>query len=144
MKKDDDAAGSDNEALVGRRGIMLVLSSPSGAGKTTIARRLLADDAGLELSVSATTRQRRPGEVEGKDYHFVTKPNFKTMIYENALLEYANVFDNYYGTPSAPVMAALAEGRDMLFDIDWQGTQQLADASQEDLVSVFIFATIDA
>ena len=138
MKKDGDATGLDNGELGGRRGIMLVLSSPSGAGKTTIARRLAAEDAGLELSLSATTRERRPGEVEGKDYHFVTKTDFKIMINENALLEYAKVFDNYYGTPSAPVMAALAEGRDVLFDIDWQGTQQLADASQEDLVSVFI------
>ena len=138
MKQDGDAAGSDNEELGGRRGLMLVLSSPSGAGKTTIARRLLAKDKGLELSVSATTRQRRPGEVEGKDYHFVTSADFQIMVNNRALLEYAKVFDNYYGTPSAPVMAALAEGRDMLFDIDWQGAQQLADASREDLVSVFI------
>ena len=138
MKQDGDAAGSDNEELGGRRGLMLVLSSPSGAGKTTIARRLLAKDKGLELSVSATTRQRRPSEVEGKDYHFVTSADFQIMVNNRALLEYAKVFDNYYGTPSAPVMAALAEGRDMLFDIDWQGAQQLADASREDLVSVFI------
>ena len=138
MKQDRNAKLSDNGELGGRRGLMLVLSSPSGAGKTTIARRLLAEDAGLELSVSATTRQRRPGEVEGKDYHFVTPSDFQIMINDGALLEYAEVFDNYYGTPLAPVMAALAEGRDMLFDIDWQGTQQLADASREDLVSVFI------
>ena len=138
MKQDDEAAGSDNRALVGRRGLMLVLSSPSGAGKTTIARRLLDEDAGLELSVSATTRQRRPGEVEGKDYHFVTTSDFQIMINDRTLLEYAKVFENYYGTPLAPVMAALLEGRDILFDIDWQGTQQLADASREDLVSVFI------
>ena len=138
MKQDRNTTLSDNGELGGRRGLMLVLSSPSGAGKTTIARRLLAEDAGLELSVSATTRQRRPGEVEGKDYHFVTPSDFQIMISDRALLEYARVFDNYYGTPSAPVMAALAEGRDMLFDIDWQGTQQLADASREYLVSVFI------
>ena len=138
MKQDGDAAGSDNVELGERRGLMLVLSSPSGAGKTTIARRLLAKDAGLELSVSVTTRQRRPGEVEGKDYHFVTTADFQIMINDRALLEYAKVFDNYYGTLSAPVKAALAEGRDMLFDIDWQGAQQLADASREDLVSVFI------
>ena len=138
MKQDGDATGSGNLELNGRRGLMLVLSSPSGAGKTTIARRLLAEDAGLELSVSATTRQRRPGEVEGKDYHFVTTSDFHIMINDRALLEYAKVFENYYGTPSGPVMAALAEGRDMLFDIDWQGTQQLADASRDDLVSVFI------
>ena len=138
MKQDGDATLSDMREIGGRRGLMLVLSSPSGAGKTTIARRLLAEDARLELSVSATTRQRRPGEVEGKDYHFVTKFDFQMMINDRALLEYAKVFDNYYGTPSAPVMNSLAEGRDMLFDIDWQGTQQLADARQEDLVSIFI------
>ena len=138
MKQDGDATVSDMREMGGRRGLMLVLSSPSGAGKTTIARRLLAEDARLELSVSATTRQRRPGEVEGKDYHFVTTFDFQMMINDRALLEYAKVFDNYYGTPSAPVMAALVEGRDILFDIDWQGTQQLADASGEDLVSVFI------
>ncbi len=138
MNQNGDAAGSKNGKLVGRRGFMLVLSSPSGAGKTTIARRLLAEDARLELSVSVTTRQRRPGEVEGKDYHFVKTSDFQIMINDRALLEYAKVFDNYYGTLSAPVMAALSEGLDMLFDIDWQGTQQLADASREDLVSVFI------
>jgi len=138
MKQHDDAAGSDNGELGVRRGLMLVLSSPSGAGKTTIARQLLAEDTGLELSVSATTRQRRSGEVEGKDYHFVSTSDFQIMINDRALLEYAKVFDNYYGTPSTPVMAALSEGRDMLFDIDWQGAQQLADASREDLVSVFI------
>ena len=138
MKQDGDAKLSDMREIGGRRGLMLVLSSPSGAGKTTIARRLLAEDARLELSVSATTRQRRPGEVEGKDYHFVTKFDFQMMINDRALLEYAKVFDNYYGTPSAPVMNSLAKGRDMLFDIDWQGTQQLADARQEDLVSIFI------
>ena len=138
MKQVDDAAGLENGELGGRRGLMLVLSSPSGAGKTTIARQLLAEDTGLELSVSATTRQRRSGEVEGKDYHFVSTSDFQIMINDRALLEYAKVFDNYYGTPSTPVMAALSEGRDMLFDIDWQGAQQLADASREDLVSVFI------
>ena len=138
MKQDANDTGLDNEGVGGRRGLMLVLSSPSGAGKTTIARRLLTEDAELELSVSVTTRQRRPGEVEGKDYHFVTTSDFQKMINDRALLEYAKVFDNYYGTPAANVMAALVEGRDILFDIDWQGTQQLADSSREDLVSVFI------
>ena len=138
MKQDGNVAGSDNGELGKRRGLMLVLSSPSGAGKTTIARRLLTEDAELELSVSVTTRQRRPGEVEGKDYHFVTTSDFQIMINDRALLEYAKVFDNYYGTPAENVMAALVEGRDILFDIDWQGTQQLADSSREDLVSVFI------
>ena len=138
MKQDGNVEGSDNRELGGRRGLMLVLSSPSGAGKTTIARRIVTEDAELELSVSVTTRQRRPGEVEGKDYHFVTTSDFQIMINDRALLEYAKVFDNYYGTPAANVMAALVEGRDILFDIDWQGTQQLADSSREDLVSVFI------
>ena len=124
--------------VVGRRGLMLVLSSPSGAGKTSISRRLLAADDGIELSVSATTRKRRPGEVEGKDYHFVSKDEFHLMINQGELMEYAKVFDNYYGTPVAPGMAAMADGRDVLFDIDWQGTQQLADANRDDLVSVFI------
>jgi guanylate kinase len=138
MKQYGDVTRSGNQELGVRRGLMFVLSSPSGAGKTTIARRLLAEDAGLELSVSATTRQRRPGEVEGKDYQFVTTSDFQTMINDRALMEYAKVFGSYYGTPSGPVLDALAEGRDMLFDIDWQGTQQLADTSKEDLVSVFI------
>jgi len=129
----------DNKNVpVGRRGVMLVLSSPSGAGKTSISRRLLAEDDRLELSISATTRKRRPGEVEGKDYHFVTADDFHLMINNREMLEYAKVFDHYYGTPAVPVMAALGAGRDVLFDIDWQGTQQLADASREDLVSVFI------
>ena len=138
MTQDGNVAGLDNGELGRRRGLMLVLSSPSGAGKTTIARRLLTEDDELELSVSVTTRHRRPGEVEGKDYHFVTISDFQIMINDRALLEYAKVFDNYYGTPAANVMAALVDGRDILFDIDWQGTQQLADSSREDLVSVFI------
>jgi guanylate kinase len=126
------------DGLIGRRGLMLVLSSPSGAGKTSISRRLLADDTGIELSVSVTTRKRRPGEVEGKDYYFVTNDDFHFMINNGDLLEHAKVFDHYYGTPTAPVMIAMAEGRDVLFDIDWQGTQQIADANRDDLVSVFI------
>ena len=138
MTKGSSADSDNKNGLVGRRGVMLVLSSPSGAGKTSISRRLLAEDDQLELSISATTRKRRPGEVEGKDYHFVTTDNFHLMINNREMLEYAKVFDHYYGTPAAPVMAALGAGRDVLFDIDWQGTQQLADASREDLVSVFI------
>ncbi len=126
------------DGLIGRRGLMLVLSSPSGAGKTSISRRLLADDTGIELSISVTTRKRRPGEVEGKDYYFVTNDDFHFMINNGDLLEHAKVFDHYYGTPTAPVMIAMAEGRDVLFDIDWQGTQQIADANRDDLVSVFI------
>ena len=138
MTKNASPASDHQNGLGGRRGLMLVLSSPSGAGKTSISRRLLAKENDLELSVSATTRKRRPGEVEGKDYHFVTADDFHLMINNREMLEYAKVFNHYYGTPSAPVMAALGAGRDVLFDIDWQGTQQLADASREDLVSVFI------
>lgn len=129
---------SESDKMIGRRGLMLVLSSPSGAGKTSIARRLLDEDDNIEMSISATTRKRRPGEVEGRDYYFVDKDSFHIMINNRDFLEYAKVFSNYYGTPKAPVMDALAMGRDVLFDIDWQGTQQVADAKREDLVSVFI------
>ena len=131
-------APDKEQGLVGRRGLMLVLSSPSGAGKTSISRRLLAEDDELDLSVSATTRNRRPGEVEGKDYLFVSNNDFYLMVNNREMLEHAKVFDHYYGTPSAPVMAALRVGRDVLFDIDWQGTQQLADSNSDDVVSVFI------
>ena len=129
---------NETDNLIGRRGLMLVLSSPSGAGKTSIARRLLEEDAALEMSVSATTRKRRPGEVEGQDYHFVDRDSFHIMINNREFLEYAKVFDHYYGTPEGAVMTALDCGRAVLFDIDWQGTQQIADAKREDLVSVFI------
>ncbi len=121
-----------------RRGLMLVLSSPSGAGKTTIARELLARDDNLTLSVSATTRPKRPGEAEGVDYRFVDRPRFDAMVAEGAFLEHATVFGHCYGTPKAAVEAALAAGRDVLFDIDWQGTQQVAEKAREDLVSVVI------
>ena len=123
---------------IGRRGLMLVLSSPSGAGKTSIARQLLAEDANLTLSVSATTRPPRPNEVDGRDYHFVDQARFDEMVASNAFLEYATVFGNSYGTPKADVMAVLEAGGDVLFDIDWQGTQQVANAAGDDLVSVFI------
>jgi len=123
---------------VHRRGLMLVLSSPSGAGKTTIARRLLASEPALTMSVSATTRPKRPGETAGIDYHFVDPTEFALMINRGEFLEHAKVFDNYYGTPKAPVEAVLARGGDVLFDIDWQGTQQLAQSARDDLVSVFI------
>ena len=125
-------------AAIGRRGFMLVLSSPSGAGKTSIARQLLADDANLTLSVSATTRSARANEVDGRDYHFVDQARFDAMIAADEFLEYATVFDNSYGTPKADVMAVLEAGGDVLFDIDWQGTQQVANAAGDDLVSVFI------
>jgi len=124
--------------MVGRRGLMLVLSSPSGAGKTTLARALLANDADLSLSVSVTTRQPRPGERDGVDYHFIDDARFRAMAERGDLLEHALVYGNRYGTPRAPVQAALAEGRDVLFDIDWQGAQQLRTSAQADVVSVFI------
>ena len=130
---------NDNDrAAVQRRGLMLVLSSPSGAGKTTLSRQLLDNDSQLQLSVSCTTRQKRPGERDGVDYRFVDTATFRGMIERRQFLEYAEVFGNYYGTPSAPVDDALGSGRDMLFDIDWQGTQQLKDKRQADLVTVFI------
>ena len=126
------------ENAVGRRGLMLVLSSPSGAGKTSIARQLLEEDDNLTLSVSATTRAPRPNEVDGRDYHFVDQARFDQMVAQDEFLEYATVFSHSYGTPKADVMAALDRGADVLFDIDWQGTQQVANAARTDLVSVFI------
>ena len=119
---------------------MLVLSSPSGAGKTTIARSLLEQDDNIILSVSATTRPKRPGELDGNDYHFVSDLQFQDMVASSELLEHAQVFGNYYGTPRAPVEETLNGGKDILFDIDWQGTQQLAgnDSTGEDLVSIFV------
>ena len=121
-----------------RRGLMLVLSSPSGAGKTTIAREILSRDANLRISVSVTTRPKRPGEVEGHDYSFVEEEDFRQMVNRRELLEHAVVFGHLYGTPRAPVEESLAAGQDVLFDIDWQGTQQLHETAREDLVSVFI------
>jgi guanylate kinase len=121
-----------------RRGLMFVLSSPSGAGKTTLSRLLIERVQGLVLSVSATTRPMRPGEVDGRDYRFVDKAAFAAMVKRDELLEWAKVFDNRYGTPRAPVEAALSSGRDVLFDIDWQGTQQLREKARADVVSVFI------
>jgi guanylate kinase len=121
-----------------RRGLMLVLSSPSGAGKTTLSRKLLASDPNITLSVSATTRPMRPTEVEGKDYFFISPAEFETWVKQDAFLEHAVVFENRYGTPKGPVEDALVSGRDVLFDIDWQGTQQMKEKVREDLVSVFI------
>jgi guanylate kinase len=123
---------------VERRGLMFVLSSPSGAGKTTLSRMLIDRMPGLKMSVSATTRLMRPGEVDGRDYHFIDKARFDEMSKRSELLESATVFDNRYGTPRAPVEAALAAGQDVLFDIDWQGTQQLREKARADVVSVFI------
>ncbi len=125
-------------AEIKRRGLMLVLSSPSGAGKTTLSRMLLESDPGIALSVSATTRAKRANEVEGRDYFFVTPDEFEIWVKKDAFLEHASVFDHRYGTPKSPVTDALVSGRDVLFDIDWQGTQQLKERAREDLVSVFI------
>ena len=123
---------------VARRGLMLVLSSPSGAGKTTLSRMLLDKDRGVTLSVSVTTRKIRSGEVEARDYYFIDRKQFDALVEKDELLEWAEVFDNYYGTPTKPVMDALAAGRDVLFDIDWQGTQQLREKARGDLVAVFV------
>ena len=123
---------------VARRGILFVVSSPSGAGKTTLTRRILDKDPHVEISVSYTTRAPRPGEVDGRDYSFVGESTFERMEGESAFLESAKVFGHYYGTPRAPVLAAVEEGRDVLFDIDWQGAQQLAERARGDLVTVFI------
>jgi guanylate kinase len=126
------------ETGIARRGLMLVLSSPSGAGKTTLSRRLLAEDSDVSLSISVTTRKMRPGEQDGRDYHFIDRKQFDALVDKDGLLEWAEVFDNFYGTPVQPVMSALSQGRDVLFDIDWQGTQQLSEKARGDLVSVFI------
>ena len=125
-------------AIAGRRGLMLLISSPSGAGKTSLSRRLVADHADLALSVSATTRPPRPGEVDGREYHFVDRPKFDALIDQGEFLEWADVHDHRYGTPRAPVMAELAKGRDVLFDIDWQGARSIAGAAPDDAVRVFI------
>mgnify|MGYP000601185616 CR=1 FL=1 len=122
-----------------RRGLLFVLSSPSGAGKSTLSRMLLDADAKIALSVSYTTREPRPGEIEGVHYHFTDTATFKKMAADGEFLEWAHVFDNRYGTPRAPVEKALAEGRDVLFDIDWQGAQQLYQQAGGDVVRVFIF-----
>ncbi len=121
-----------------RRGLLIVLSSPSGAGKTTISRMLLDADSEVTMSVSATTRPKRPGEVEGVDYQFVSDVEFDRLVAAGEFVEWAPVFGYRYGTPKAPVKNALREGRDILFDIDWQGTQQLKAAMGEDLVSIFL------
>ena len=121
-----------------RRGLLFVLSSPSGAGKSTISRRLLEDNTRLSMSVSATTRPPRPGEVDGVHYQFVGPARFEAMAAAGEFLEHATVFGNRYGTPRAPVLAQLQAGRDVLFDIDWQGTQQLSESAESDIVRVFI------
>lgn len=129
---------SATSEVIPRRGLMLVLSSPSGAGKSTIARALLAAEEHLDMSVSVTTRPPRPGEEDGVHYHFITPEAYRGLEARGALLEHARVFDHFYGTPRDPVERALADGRDILFDIDWQGHQQVAEKARADLVSVFI------
>jgi guanylate kinase len=121
-----------------RRGLMLVLSSPSGAGKTTLSRMLLESDNNIALSVSATTRAMRPNEVEANDYFFITSVEFESWVKQDAFLEHAVVFDHRYGTPKGPVEDAIVSSHDVLFDIDWQGTQQLKEKAREDLVSIFV------
>ena len=121
-----------------RRGLLLVLSSPSGAGKTTITRRLVSEDPALTLSISVTTRPMRPGEIDGRDYRFIDQRRFDQMVEQEELLEHARVFGNCYGTPRQPIDAALAAGRDVVGDLDWQGTQQLAGKVRPDLVAVFV------
>jgi len=121
-----------------RRGLMFILSSPSGTGKTTIARRLLDEDAEIRLSVSATTRAPRPGEVDGQDYYFVSSDEFDRMVAESAFYEWAHVFGNRYGTPKSHIRTGLKQGQDYLFDIDWQGTQQLYQQDAQDVVRVFL------
>ncbi|MEZ2220857.1 guanylate kinase [Rhizobium sp. RCC_161_2] len=123
---------------IARRGLMLAISSPSGAGKSTIARTLLDTDKHVGLSVSVTTRQRRPSEIEGVHYHFVSQREFERLRDSDSLLEWAEVHGNFYGTPREPVETAMAEGRDMLFDIDWQGAQQLQEKMPADVVSIFV------
>ena len=131
--------GSERKLVsVSRRGLLFVMSSPSGAGKTTLSRKLLEADKNISLSVSVTTRKPRAGEVDGKDYHFISAAKFDDMVGKGELLEWATVFGNSYGTPKKPVEDALLVGRDVLFDIDWQGTQQMAQAMPEDLVRLFI------
>jgi guanylate kinase len=129
---------SVHPAYANRRGLMLIISSPSGAGKTSLSRRLVADHADLSLSISATTRAPRPGEQDGREYHFVDHDAFAALVDENAFLEWFEVHEHRYGSPKAPVMRALDEGRDVLFDIDWQGAKAIAEQAPADVVQVFI------
>jgi len=135
---DQSSQTASLDGTVARRGLMLVLSSPSGAGKTTLSRRLLSEYQDLMMSISVTTRPQRPGEREGTDYYFIDKIEFDLMRNRRQLLEHAKVFDHYYGTPAEPVEEALAAGQDILFDIDWQGAQQLKQEKRDDLASIFI------
>ena len=133
-----NAVPDNQDREISRRGIMLVLSSPSGAGKTTLTRELLQKEENVSLSVSVTTRERRPSEIDGVHYQFVSKRRFEAMRDASELLEWAEVHGNYYGTPREAVEQALSEGRDVLFDIDWQGTRQLLEKMRDDVVTVFV------
>ena len=134
----DQPAATAPHGAIERRGLLLVLSSPSGAGKTTLAHKLVQSDRQISMSVSVTTRKSRPGEVEGRDYYFIDEPEFARRRDAGELLEWAAVFDHHYGTPRKPVLDAMTAGRDVLFDIDWQGAQQLNEQLPHDLVRVFI------
>ncbi len=138
MPSKTKSAANTKPAAIERRGLLLVLSSPSGAGKTTLAHRLVASDQHIAMSVSVTTRKARPGEVDGHDYHFISEAEFTRRRDAGELLEWAAVFDHHYGTPKKPVTDAMTGGRDVLFDIDWQGAQQLNEQLPHDLVRVFI------
>ena len=139
MSGDLDGTGGTQAGWDARRGLLFILSSPSGAGKTTLSRRIRADDPDFTFSVSVTTRPPRPGEQDGREYHFRSPERFREMVAEGELLEHAEVFGNFYGTPRAPVEAALEAGRDVIFDVDWQGGQQLRNSGLKDaVVSVFI------
>ena len=125
--------------MADRRGLLIILSSPSGAGKSTLAKRLRAWDDSISFSVSATTRNPRPGEVHGQDYHFVSVDDFKSAVTENDMLEHAHVFGNFYGSPKGPVRAAIEDGQDVLFDIDWQGAQQIRNSELgQHTLSIFV------
>lgn len=137
MADSTDSSASQPQALP-RRGLMFILSSPSGAGKTTIAKKLLASESNLSMSVSVTTRPMREGEVEGRDYYFTDRDTFQQLVAEDGFLEWAEVFGNMYGTPRAQISQGLETGQDFLFDVDWQGAQQLAQAARSDVVSVFL------
>jgi guanylate kinase len=131
-------AREHDEIAIARHGLMFVISSPSGAGKTTLSRKILSNDPWIDMSISVTTRPKRPAEVDGRDYHFINAAKFSELRNRGELLEWAEIFGNLYGTPRKPVAEALVAGRDVLFDIDWQGTQQLREKARSDLVSVFI------
>ena len=124
--------------LIEKKGMMFVLSSPSGAGKTTLTKKIAENNSNFKISISYTTRKARPNEINGKDYHFVTTEKFNSLVKENNFFEYANIFDNYYGTHKKTVLGLLSEGKDVLFDIDWQGTQQLKKISDLSVVTIFI------